>query len=94
MHGNADPTVSRRLAEDVQWQLDPLHFLVTLDRLTGLGHGIDKRELYAFGVALRPIAVGRPQKLGVYKRAWGSIQLVPFVAPSRLSSFLGGRRSG
>jgi hypothetical protein len=71
MHGDADPAVSRRLAEDVQWQLDPLHFLVTLDRLTGLGHGIDQRELDAFGVALRRIAVGRPQKLGVYKRAWG-----------------------
>jgi hypothetical protein len=34
MHGDADPTLSLRLAEDVQWQLDPLHFLVTLDRFT------------------------------------------------------------
>ena len=56
MHGNADQTMSLRLAEDVQWQLDPLHFLVTLDRFAGLRHGIDQRELDAFGVALRPRA--------------------------------------
>ena len=35
-HGDADQIMSLRLAEDVQWQLDPLHFLVTLDRFTGL----------------------------------------------------------
>jgi hypothetical protein len=36
MHGDADQIMTLRLAEDVQWQLDPLHFLVTLDRFTGL----------------------------------------------------------
>jgi hypothetical protein len=50
MHGDAYPVMSLRLAEEVQWELDPLHFLVTLDRFTGLGHGIDQRELDAFGV--------------------------------------------
>ncbi len=56
MHGDVDPIMSLRLAEEVQWELDPLHFLVTLDRFTGLGHCIDQRELAAFGVALRPRA--------------------------------------
>ena len=59
MHGDAYPVMSLRLAEEVQWELDPLHFLVTLDRFTGLGHGIDQRELDAFGVALRPTAATR-----------------------------------
>jgi hypothetical protein len=46
----------------VQWQLDPLHFLVTLDRFTGLGHGIDQRELDAFGVALTNSVEKLPSK--------------------------------
>ena len=47
MHGDADPVMPLRLAEDALRQLDALRVPVTLDRFPGLGHGIDQRVLDA-----------------------------------------------
>jgi phospholipase/carboxylesterase len=47
IHGDADPVMPVRLAEDALGQLQALGGQATLDRFPGLGHGIDSRVLGA-----------------------------------------------
>jgi phospholipase/carboxylesterase len=47
MHGDADPVMPVRLAVDALAQLQGLGGQVTLDRFSGLGHGIDRRVVDA-----------------------------------------------
>jgi phospholipase/carboxylesterase len=75
MRGDADPFMPQRLAEEVQLQLDPLHFLVTLDRFTGLRHGIDQCELDALGVALRSCVVAQASTTNVGFRLAAAVRI-------------------
>jgi phospholipase/carboxylesterase len=47
IHGDADPVMPVRLADDALGQLQALGGQATLDRFPGLGHGIDSRVLGA-----------------------------------------------
>jgi phospholipase/carboxylesterase len=47
IHGDADPVMPVRLADDALRQLQALGWQATLDRFPGLGHGIDSRVLGA-----------------------------------------------
>lgn len=47
MHGDADPVMPVRLAVEALTQLQGLGVSATLDRFSGLGHGIDKRVIDA-----------------------------------------------
>ena len=47
IHGDADPVMPVRLAEDALGKLQALGGQATLDRFPGLGHGIDSRVLGA-----------------------------------------------
>ncbi|MDP2017147.1 esterase [Hydrogenophaga sp.] len=53
MHGDADPVMPTRLAEDAQRQLEALQARVTLDVFPDLGHGIDPRVLDAIARRLQ-----------------------------------------
>ena len=47
IHGDADPVMPVRLAVDASAQLQGLGAQVTLDRFSGLGHGVDRRVVDA-----------------------------------------------
>jgi phospholipase/carboxylesterase len=49
IHGDADAVMPVQLAVDAQEQLNALGAVVSLDRIPGLGHGIDQRMVEAIG---------------------------------------------